>query len=646
MAETYEKAKRIENAINRLQPLVESGQASDAEKRALQTLQAQLPAAQSEIGKTEATYRGATRGVTAGLKDEIAGVSGFVQGDGYNKSREESIALDQAAKQAYPSEFNKGEFAGGGTLALGTLGLGGPALTGASMATKIGAGMLGGGAIGAGQGQSDYEMAGRPEGQRLDYYAAPTLTGAVTGGASYPLGKMVGAGVRGLRNMRAPVPQGLGRKPLNTLTTSAERTAQSGLDIKDYLGDLTPDAMLADVPGPMQQNAQGLAAMRGAGGSQLAKAVEDRAKSAGERIEGEMNTQIGAPNAAFNEQRRLASERTSKWGPEYEAALASEGALEVRPILNEMKEAQRVAGPDTARVLNTFIADLERKAENGLIDPAQMHWLRSDLNDALQNLDGPSKSNALLTKARDSMDEVLDTIPGYKDARTGYANNRAMERAIEEGEGALRGGRVSASSPEEFAERFDQFSDAQKEAFRTGLRRDIAALMGTSKNDAASAWGEFAKNWNEEKLRIALGDEAADPIIKRLRSEQVFSQTRGKVTQGTRTAETQEARDALGDYRDPETMKRPGPIARAKGAVDDRVNNIVDSLLYGNRQSDRNRQLGQMLSAQGPERDAILQAITQNLVQRQLPSRAADTLDPIIRSLIAGGGGAFSASQN
>lgn len=640
MSQTFADAKRIQTAVERLRPLVESGEATPAEQRALQTLEAQMPAAEAEIGATGATYRGFGRGVTAGLSDDIAGLTSAIRGDGFGAGREGALARDQQARQAFPQEFERGEMAGGAALAGGTLLMGGPVLKGASMGVKAGAGGVVGGGLGALHGQSDYEMAGSPPGERFGYMAAPVAVGAGTGAAAYPAGHLVGAGVRRLQEMRAPAPTGYSRKPSETLTRAWSNTESSGLDIQRYLDDLTEEAMLADVPGDMQGTAQGLAALRGAGGSALARAINERAQGAGRRISDEIDRNISAPNAAFTERTRLAQERTNRWGPEYEAALSAPGAVEIRPLIAQLDEAMRMAGPDTAPVLQRFANDLRGKAPNGLIDPTQLHWTRSDLSDALQGLTGPSKRNALLQSALKQIDEILDTnVPGYADARTGYANTYAMERAIEEGEKALRGGRATAASPEEFAARFSQLSDAQKDAFRTGLRRDIAALMGTAKNDAAAAWGEFAKEWNEDKLRIALGPDA-EPIIKRLRAERAFSETRGKVTAGSKTSETQEARDALGDYRDPETGKRPGPIARFREGMGDIGNTALDAMLYGSRTSRRNAELGDMLSRQGAERDAIVRALMATKEQRQLPSPLASRFDKIVRALMASGGGA------
>lgn len=638
---TPAQAGTTQYSFDRLKPLVESGQASPAEVAEFQRLSAAMPAAKATSGATSARYRGALVGATGGLSDEAAGALGFARGDGYQAGREAHLARNQEAQTDFPDAFGSGRMAGGALLGAASLGVGGPAVRG-GLGLKTLAGGSMGALLGLGQGQADFELAGRPEGERFRFYQRPMAIGGATGAAAYPVGRLVGMGARGVRNARMPPRTGYGAVPSRTMARAVSNTQESGQDVRAYLSGLTDEAMLADVPGDLQGTAQGLAALRGPGGTQVARSITERAEGAGPRISAQMDESIRPANAAFLERRRLAAERAGTLGPEYDAAINAGGSVEVGPVIRRMDEAMRVAGPDTAPVLNRFASDLKSKAPNGLIDPAQLHWIRSDLSDALQGIDG-KRNNIMRTALRD-VDEVLDTVPGYADARTGYANNMAMERAMEEGQEAMRGSRATASSPDEFADYFDKLSEAQQEAFRTGLRRDIDALMGTSSNDAAAAWREFAnKGWNAEKLRIALGDDAAEPIINRLRSEQVFSQTRGRVVAGSRTGETQEAREALGPYRDPQTGRQPGPLSRIKGVADDTVNSIIDSLLYRGT-GKRNAQLGEMLTLTGDQRDRLVESLV-NLSQRQgQPSITADRMDAVVRALLAASGGASAAA--
>lgn len=644
-----QKASQILDTIQRLQTLSESGELGEREVNALSVLKAQAPAAQKVIDGYGATYRGLQHDLTFGQTDTAMGVKSYLEGDGYESGRDEVRAKDRAAYTADPESFEKGQMGGAALSMLIPGSFGAKALKGAGAATHFAFDTLLGGGIGANQGIQSEQVKGKPPETLREYYDAakyPALVGAATGAVARPLAAAGGAIARGIGNrLKQPV-AGYGRAASDTLGQVVRRTEDSGRDIQGYLDGLTDEAMLVDVP-EMRPTGRALTSMNGAGGMQLSRAITDRAEGAADRIKSDLDTHIDAPDAAFVEQRRLAAERTGKLGPEYDAVLAAEGAVDVSAALNAMRESSRVAGPTTAPALDRFITDLAAKAENGLIDPKQLHWIRSDLNDALQNQFGPTKGNAILKSALKEVDDVLDAVPGYKDARTGYGNNKAMDRAIDEGQGALRGGRVSALSPNELALEFNKLTDPQKDAFKKGLRRDVAGLMGTAKNEPAAAWGEFAKEWNEEKLRIVLGNAEADPIIRRLRSESEFSESRGRVTAGSDTNRGQAAMENLEPAREPGTNRQQGILSRAKENLFDKPSNaVVNSLVYGPRASAVNQDIGGMLSAQGAERDRIVSELLRRMITAPGQKKLSKSTQFIVDALARAAGGAATVKAN
>ena len=165
--------------------------------------------------------------------------------------------------------------------------------------------------------------------------------------------------------------------------------------------------------------------------------------------------------------------------------------------------------------------------------------------------------------------------------------------------------------------------------------------MGTSRNAPATAWSELSKGFTDKKLRIMFGDTEAEEILRTLRAEKVFSETRGKLTAGSQTAMREEAMRELGDLRDPGTMQRPGPLSRAKTAmIDNPVNAVIDSILYAGR-TGANRDLGRILSMQGPERDRMIAALLREAQQQQIPSRAEALSQGLLSNII----GSSSATQ-
>jgi len=242
----------------------------------------------------------------------------------------------------------------------------------------------------------------------------------------------------------------------------------------------------------------------------------------------------------------------------------------------------------------------------------------------------------------DQVDDELDKVPNYAATRTGYANVREMERQIDAGRAVLSPGR-STVSPDELRQSFNALSEPQKEAFKTGAREYIAALMGTSRNAPAAAWGELTTGFNDRKLRLLFGDEEAEKIMQTLRAERTFSETRGRVTSGSMTTQKQIADAELGPVRAPDTGRMPSPVARIRNTLSDATNAAIDAVLYGSRRSTANQELGRILSLQGDERDRAVQALLLEAQRQQDNTRA----QAVVRMLAQMGlGGTMAGAMN
>lgn len=598
---------------------------------AIASIEAQLPQIEAEVGATRATYRGVGQGLSLGAADEGAGVVSMIRGDGYAQGRDTARETNAQLRAAYPDEFAKGEL--GGTLMTAAIPATGllNAAKGAGLGTKMALSGLLGGSIAGGQGFMQGEGGFLP---RMANAALPAAVGAGIGILSPALGQVAGGLVRGVQGASRRV-AGMHPGATGRVAGALNRriTADAG-DVEQYLQSLGPEGMIADVPGGPRTIAQGMAAMPGPAKDRLTDSIETRAAGAAGRIRSDVDEVIGSADAAFNERRALAAERTNKLGPEYDAALNA-GPVDVTDTLAIIERSLRTAGPDSRAALQKYYDDLSARAENGVIDAESLHWLRSDINDAIS--EGPTKVNALLKNARDAIDEDLNTIAGYREARTGYANNKAMERAIEEGRKVFRGGEASALSPRQLKEMMDKMSDAERAAFRTGAREQIDAIMGTARNDAASAWQTFQKEWNDEKLRIILGDKQAERVLNRVNAEQTFSATRGDVLKGSQTAMRDQAAKDLADLRPVDGTARPGPIGRVRQGVNDAVNPMIDAVLYGPRRSAANADIGRILTAQGPERDGLLAALLREAEWQRTPNSAQMVADGLLSTgLLAG----------
>ncbi len=586
---------------------------------------------------------GAGQGVTLNFGDEITSAlrAAFDPNKTYSDYQSEQQA--RLADAEASGGFGIGQFAGG--LAL-------PAGLGAKMVkampttlTKMLAGGAGGAALGEVQGIGAGEGG---LGERAVEAIPSALVGAGIGaaipGASGLVQALMGrANKAGVADDLAKAGiKGVSPRAVDRLLPAYEGTHAPGGDVRAYLASLGDDAMIADIPGPLRQKSQGLAAMGGEGGARLGSAIEERAAGAGPRIQGVMDEQITGPNAAFDLLRANAAERTNVLGPEYQAALESGQTFDPVKIA-ETLDPNAVGSVKASQEGIREMLGLPKDAPGVLapepITADKLHNIRVQLSDQISEATRAGKGGfvAAMKPVLQAIDDKLDELPGYKEARAGYASNKAMDRAVESGAEALRGGRATAASPDEFRVLFGKLSDAEKDAFRAGMRRDIAALMGTSKNDAAAAWGEFAKGWNEEKLRIALGD-GAEPIIRRLKAEKVFSETRGVVTQGSKTAATAEAKESLSAANPSGSSLDAGMLAPLKAFNQ----YVVDPAFFGPRRSALNSEIGAALAARGGDAQKLLEIFAREKAKRAAGTPGADLVNALLQRA---GRGAMAAAQ-
>lgn len=435
---------------------------------------------------------------------------------------------------------------------------------------------------------------------------------------------------------------GFGSKASNVMARAFDKAESGGEDIRAYLASIGEPGMIADIPGAPRSTAQGLAAMGGGGATVLSRELGARASGSEGRINAAVDRVAGAPTRAFEAERARAAERSGIFGPLYDAAKQSPNPIDVRPITQWLVSArQNAVGPVRARI-DELLIDLA--SPSGTVSAEKLHNVRVGLsariNEAARS--GAGDVVSAFSPVLQGIDQKLDTIPGYAQARGGWADSKALDDAVDDGRTVLTGGATTVETPDRFAARFAKMTDPQKEALRTGVREYIASLMGTSRNAPAVAWQELAgKGFNDQKLRILFGDEEAAFILSTLRGEKTFSETRGAVLGGSQTEMRRQAAEDLGDIREPDTMQRPGPISRTKRAmIDDPLNNLIDSIVYGNGRSRANAEIGQLLSLTGPERDRVVEqllALSKDVnveTKKQLAAKA-------LLEAIAGGGNAY-----
>jgi hypothetical protein len=635
---TYAESGAMLESINVFERLEANGTIRPDEQAWLDNYRKEQASAEDEQIKTIATYRGAVAGGTMNLADEIRGAyeaaNDFIRrGDvesakaKYAEYRDLVREKDAAAMLLAPEEFASGETSGS------IMGAAIPAAGSQAVAAGKGLSMLSRLGLGAGTGAASTalpEFAGGEGGftnRMSEVSPVSTAIGASLGAAAPAAGAIAGGTVRAAQNLRSGV-EGFGSRASRRVARAMNQREALGEDIQDYLSSLGPEGVIADIPGSPQQLAQGLASIPGEGGGLLQREIIKRAAGAGERIQDTVTRRVDQPEAAFQQRRELAEERSSVLGPMYDAATASDTTFNVDAIRSGITFIGKDAASNVKKRLNETLTNL---GEEGPVSAERLHNARTALSDAMfaAKIKGEGGVVANLKPILAEVDTRLDDIPNYADARVGYANNKAIERAIEEGRKAFTGGATSAMSPAVLKEALAKMSPAQRDAYKKGAREYISALMGTSTNDAAAAWRAFGKEWNAEKMALIVGDEDAAEIARRLMAEKVFSETRGKVLEGSQTSQRTEAREALADLRDQDTGRAPGPLMRLRRGIEEPVNRVIDEVLYGPRRSNLNREIGQILSLQGDARDRAVNALLEEGRKLNDPTRFQSIVDAV-----------------
>lgn len=627
-----QQARRLQELVRMLEAAPEL---DERQRRALEAGRARLAEAEQTVGEFSSRYRGALQGATLRGADELAGIGAGLVPGGMTREQatEQARQRNLEAQLADPEGYSKGEtaglvFTGGASMAIPSV-----AARNLPMLRRT----LLGGAEGVALGTAP-EFLGAEGGLLRRTSQVSPLTAGVAGlaGMIAPgAGEMAGRVVRGIQNIGRGA-EGFGAKAVQRAAQGVGRTADTGEDIQAYLRDLGDEAMLADVPGGPRSQAMGLASMQGEGGTILNRALTQRAQGSEGRIGDVFNRLVAEPNAAFLERVALETERSGVLGPAYDAALRFRDPMEVSGAVAEVDRFLENSVGQTATALRSLRDDLA--VESGQMSAARLHNIRSELSDTIEEARRAGRGGmvAALKPALNAIDEQLDEVPNYAETRGGYADNRAMERSIDDGRNAFTGGTTTVETPDQLAARWEDMTDAEKNAFRLGAREYVSVLMGTARNAPASAWGTMATGFNKEKMQIIFGADEAQEISRLLRGEQEFSQTRGQVTQGSMTAMREAAREDIADLRQPDTGRRPGPLARLRDTINEAGNAVIDSILYGSSRSTANQELGRILAMRGEERNRMLNVLLLE-AQRQKGSTRAQAVTRLITEAIAGG---------
>jgi hypothetical protein len=217
--------------------------------------------------------------------------------------------------------------------------------------------------------------------------------------------------------------------------------------------------------------------------------------------------------------------------------------------------------------------------------------------------------------------------------------------AIEQGyESALSGGR-SATNPTDLATQLSQAGPEVLPGLRIGTRAALENSLGTKANDLAALRNELQfgngqgnnPSWNQQKLGMIFSPQAADDLANTVNREATFSQTNNDVARNSMTAQRQSAASGMRPSVGTDNIPLINPGSTIPGMITTGAKRLGASILQSVL-PDPTRAYGEVadiLTAQGPQRDAYVSALVDALQRRSSNAQAAQAIGNNA-SLIAG----------
>ncbi|WP_374327314.1 hypothetical protein [Paracoccus pantotrophus] len=513
---------------------------------------------------------------------------GAVYGD---QARDAWRATSKAMDQERPWQSAGLQLAGGITATVPALMAAGPGIA----AESLGGNMLRGGLLGLGEGV--VRGFGRGENnanERFGTGITDMVLGGAVGAAIPAVAQGAGAAYRGARNALAEY-RGIGQVANDLgISRRAGRLLSDTLEMDDAARMRNalrrPDAMLADA-GPSTQGAlDAVIQSPGEGARTALGRIDDRAAAAGQRLVGELDRTMGAPqglNAAQGAIRQgTAGARSAAYDAAYSKPIdyASEAGMRLEGLLRRVpgkaiQDANRLMqlDGDTSRQILASIADDGSVTFRRMPDVRQWDYIKRALDQAAASGEGQGAlggqtpmGRAYQGLSRTIRDTVADAVPEYRTALDTAADAIGQVQGVKFGAQMMRPG----VTREEVADFLKGATGAERAAVKQGVRQQIddtianVRAVATDPNidarQAYKAMTDMSSPSARAKLEMLLGDEW--PAVKQALDDTAQALgLRARVATNSRTFGRQQFGQMLDDSLEPGALARGEPVNTAKG---------------------------------------------------------------------------------
>lgn len=565
---------------------------------------------------------------------------------GYDRGLEKRRDLSTAAQEQNPTASIIGAI-GGGLAPAGALSKADDVVRGAlglseGLAGRAASSALTGAGFGAVQGFGEGEGGFQ---ERIRDAAIGGGLGAAIGGGIPIAAAGVGAAVRGGKQAltNGPIPYRAQRMIEQDLAGEGSTLAEAGARARS----LGPQAMLADTSETLRLRAEQIAQSDNPGRAGVIAAMKDRGAGAKGRLNSAYNESLGQTPDVQATLDDLLATRSAAAKPLYDEALSRTviwderlGAFLKDPIVKKSLargvELQRldaladdvpfhpndiaITGFDDAgepilgAVPNFKTLNVVKKGLDALVDDNKTEFGKL------------TQRGVAIDKVRAAFLSKLDEInPDYAAARSAWAGPSQAIKAFEGGRELL----ASKVHPDTLKRDFGRMSQGEKEAFQLGARASVDEAMGRVKNGALKGRQLLDTDFNERKLRTILGDDEASKLISALDGEEQMAATANQALANSATARRSDNpfRKRDDPLTVPQSLVHAGMMGVRKG---------VNMVLQGG--VDRvAAALGPTLTARGPERDAVIEALLAASARRGQIAEGDPARRALTEALLRGG---------
>jgi hypothetical protein len=512
----------------------------------------------------------------------------------YDQSIDEIRARQKSAQEDHPVAFGAAQI--GGSLlpaskvmkATGT----GATLGGAMIRSGL-AGTILGGITGAGDANGDLK-------DRAIGAAQGAAVGGIVGTVAPVVGHVAGKGIAAITN-RAGTEGAAAGKVLNAV----ERDGVTPATLQSRLDAIGPQAMIADVGPNATQQAAVIAASPGQGQQTIRAAIDARNAGASGRVTDAVNTAMGGPVNYGQLEQAIIQRRANASRPLYQQAYA----IPLPPI----QEVQDVLATPTGRAAAARAARLSQ--DEGLpFDPNTVRGvdlIKRTLDDTVSEGQRTGRNNEarIIANLRDRLVSATDNhVPEYAMARDAFAGESAIRDALQSGRNLFS----DQITPHQIGDQLVAMTSSERDAFMQGARAQVQNIMGTARNDASRVRQLLQKGFNQEKLEMVLGPQAANDLMQHVGFETTAANTSHRVIGNSETAARIAGREDLTPGRAGlgirDSYAAGGMMGAARGLGLKLVDHAIDAVRSG-RQKALESAMANILTLQGPDRQRAVDAV-------------------------------------